>query len=337
MWTAIRLKAQVLTAHGDVAGFELRDVPVPDLRPGHVLVRVAATSVNPVDCKLRRHGSGATPQLPAVLGADFSGCVAAVADDVDRFIVGDQVFGCGGGVRGLPGGALAEYLLVDSRLAARKPERLNHRESAALPLVAITALEGLDRARVAAGDLVLVLGGTGGVGHVVTQLARALEARVTATASTPERARLVVDLGAQTVADHVRETPAEIAARVTDGRGFDVVFDASGGTDLNRSVQAARRNGHVVVIAGKGAHDLAPLYARGQSLHCVMALIPMLYGEGRAAHGALLERIAGFADRGELRPLLDDHAYTLADAPAAHRQVEEGRALGKVVVTVAEF
>jgi NADPH2:quinone reductase len=331
------LKAQVLTAHGDVAGFELRELPIPDLRPGHVLVRIAATSVNPVDCKLRRHGSEAAPLLPAVLGADFSGRVEAVADDVDRFVVGDPVFGCGGGVRGLPGGALAEYLLVDSRLAARKPERLNHRESAALPLVAITALEGLDRACVTAGDHVLVLGGTGGVGHVVTQLARALGARVTATASTPERARLVLDFGAQTVADHVRETPAEIAARVTGGRGFDVVFDASGGTDPNRSVQAARRNGHVVMIAGKGAHDLASLYARGQSLHCVMALIPMLYGESRAAHGALLERIAGFADRGELRPLLDDHAYTLADAPAAHRQVEEGRALGKVVVTVAEF
>lgn len=331
------MKAQVLTAHGDVAGFELRDLPIPGIQPGHVLVRVAATSVNPVDCKVRRHGSGAAPLLPAVLGADFSGRVETIAENVDSFAVGDEVFGCGGGLRGMPGGALAELLLVDSRLAARKPRHLTHRESAALPLVAITALEGLDRAGVAAGDHVFVLGGTGGVGHVVTQLARARGARVTATASSPERARIAAELGAQTVADHLRESPAEIAARVTGGRGFDVVFDASGGTDLNRSVQAARRNGHVVVIAGKGAHDLAPLYARGQSLHCVMTLIPMLYGEGRAAHGALLERIADFADRGELRPLLDDHAYTLADVPAAHRQVEEGRALGKVVVSVAEF
>lgn len=331
------MKAQVLTAYGDVTGFELRDVPKPDLQPGHVLVRIAATSVNPVDCKLRRRGPGTAPQLPAVLGADFSGRVEAVAGDVDRFAAGDEVFGCGGGMRGLPGGALAEYLVVDARLAARKPRRLSHRESAALPLVALTALEGLDRASVAPGDHVLVLGGTGGVGHVVTQLARAHGACVTATASTPDRARLAAELGAQTVADHTRESPAEIAARVTGGRGFDTVFDASGGTDPNRSVPAARRNGHVVVIAGKGAHDLAPLFARGQSLHCVMVLIPMLCGEGRAAHGALLERIADFADRGELRPLLDDHAYALAEASEAHRRVEEGRALGKVVVTVAEF
>ena len=331
------MKAQVLTAHGDVVGFELREFPIPDLQPGHILVRVAATSVNPVDCKLRRHGSEAAPLLPAVLGADFSGRVETIAEDVDSFAVGDEVFGCGGGLRGMPGGALAELLLVDSRLAARKPRHLTHRESAALPLVAITALEGLDRAGVAAGDHVFVLGGTGGVGHVVTQLARAQGARVTATASSPERARIAAELGAQTVADHLRESPAEIAARVTGRRGFDVVFDASGGTDPNRLVHAARRNGHVVMIASKGAHDLAPLYARGLSLHCVMTLMPMLYGEGRAAHGALLERIANFADRGELRPLLDDHAYTLADVPAAHRQVEEGRALGKVVVSVAEF
>lgn len=330
------MKAQVLTAHGDVTGFELRDLPTPDLRPGHLLVQVAATGVNPVDCKLRRHGSAAAPVLPAVLGADFSGRVAAVAPDVDRFAVGDDVFGCGGGLRGLPGGALAEYLLVDSRLAARKPRRLDYRESAALPLVAITALEGLDRARVAAGDHVLVRGGTGGVGHVAIQLAHARGARVTATASTPDRARIAAALGAQIVADHARESPAEIAARVTGGRGFDVVFDASGGPDPNSSVVATRRNGHVVVIAAKGPHDLAPLYARGQSLHCVMALIPMLYGDGREAHGALLERIAAYADRNELRPLLDGHAYALADAPEAHRQVEEGRALGKVVVTVAE-
>lgn len=293
--------------------------------------------MNPVDCKVRRHGSGAAPLLPAVLGADFSGQVVAVADDVVRLSAGDEVFGCGGGLRGLPGGALAEYLLVDSRLAARKPRHLSHRESAALPLVAITALEGLDRARVGAGDHVLVRGGTGGVGHVVIQLARALGARVTATASTPERARIALGLGAHDVADHAHESPLEIAARATDGRGFDVAFDASGGPDPTSSVAAVRRNGHVVAIAAKGAHDLGPLYARGQSLHFVMALMPMLYGEDRAAHGALLERIAASADRGELRPLLDEHAYSLADAPAAHRHMEEGRALGKVVVDVAEF
>jgi NADPH:quinone reductase len=184
---------------------------------------------------------------------------------------------------------------------------------------------------------VLVLGGTGGVGHVVVQLARALGARVTATASSPERARIATGLGANEVADHTRESPADIAARVTGGRGFDVAFDASGGADPTVSVPAVRRNGHVVAIAAKGTHDLAPLYARGQSLHFVMALLPMLHGEGRAAHGALLERIAGFADRGELRPLLDDLSYSLEQAPDAHRRMEEGLALGKVVVNVAAF
>ena len=93
----------------------------------------------------------------------------------------------------------------------------------------------------------------------------------------------------------------------------------------------------MVAIAGKGAHDLAPLYTRGLSLHFVMALIPMLYDEGRAAHGALLERIATAVDSGELRPLLDERRFTLSEAPDAHRCVETGDALGKVVVTIAEF
>ena len=167
------MKALVLRSFGDVSGFELRDIPDPALPDGHLLVRVVATGVNPLDCKLRRRGGDMAPPLPAVLGADFSGVVMAVAGDVHRFVTGEEVYGCGGGLRGLPGGALAEYLAVDANLAARKPRRLSHREAAALPLVAITALEGLDRAGVGAGDRVLVRGGTGGVGHVVVQLAKA--------------------------------------------------------------------------------------------------------------------------------------------------------------------
>lgn len=300
------------------------------------MVRVVATSVNPLDCKLRRHGSDFAPPLPAVLGADFSGVVSAVAADVRRFTPGDAVFGCGGGLRGLPGGALAEYLAVDARLAARKPERLTHREAAALPLVSITALEGLDRAGVRAGERVLVRGGTGGVGHVVVQLAKARGAEVIATVSSPDRAAIAMRLGADATADHSRETLEAVTARSTGGCGFDVVFDASGGGDVAGSIGAARHNGHVVVIAGKGLHDLAALYARGQSLHCVLMLLPMLRGEGREVHGALLERIAMLADEGKLRPLLDDHVYGLAEAGAAHRRVEQGGALGKVVVSIAE-
>ena len=329
------MKALVLRSFGDVSGFELRDIPDPALPDGHLLVRVVATGVNPLDCKLRRRGGDMAPPLPAVLGADFSGVVMAVAGDVHRFVTGEEVYGCGGGLRGLPGGALAEYLAVDANLAARKPRRLSHREAAALPLVAITALEGLDRAGVGAGDRVLVRGGTGGVGHVVVQLAKARGAEVVATVSSPGRAAIALRLGADATADHSRETPEAIRQRCTGGRGFDVVFDASGGNDLAGSVAAARRNGQVVVIAGKGQHDIGALYGRGQSLHCVMMLLPMLHGEGRATHGAMLDRIAALADEGRLWPLLDEHEYGLAEAAAAHRRVEEGAALGKVVVTVA--
>lgn len=329
------MKAQVLTAFGDVSGFALRDIPVPELRPGHLQVRVVASSVNPVDCKLRRHGADIAPRLPAVLGADFSGTVVAVADDVTRFAPGDAVYGCGGGLRGLPGGALAEYLVVDARLAARKPARLSHRDAAALPLVGITAMEGLDRAALQAGERVLVRGGTGGVGHVVVQLAKARGAHVVATVSSPERAVLARGLGADETVDHRRQTLAEIRERCTGGRGFDVVFDASGGNDLAGACAAARRNGRVVVIAGKGQQDIGVLYGAGLTLHCVMMLLPLLHGEGREAHGAMLERLAALVDAGRVRPLVDGREYTLADVAAAHRRVEEGGGQGKVVITVA--
>ena len=129
----------VLIRYGDVSSFELRDLPKPGLRPGHVRVRVFATSVNPVDCKLRQQGPAAAPGLPAVLGADFAGRIEAVAVDVRGFTPGEDVYGCAGGVRGAAGGALAEYLLADARLIAHKSRTLGFRETAALPLVAITA------------------------------------------------------------------------------------------------------------------------------------------------------------------------------------------------------
>ncbi|MDB6160457.1 MAG: Alcohol dehydrogenase zinc-binding domain protein [Gammaproteobacteria bacterium] len=166
----------MLSRFGDVSGFELRDVPVPELQPGCALVQIAATSVNPVDYKLRQHGSAMAPDLPAILGA------------------------------------------------------------------------------------------------------------------------------------------------------------ASGKTDISLLSATARLNGQIVAIAGRGHRDLEPLFGRGQSLHFVLVLIPMLYGFGRAAHGAILERIATLVDAGTVRPLVDPIRFRLREAADAHRFAESGRALGKVII-----
>jgi NADPH2:quinone reductase len=136
------MKAVVLKEFGGPENLSLGDLPIPSVEPGAVLIRAKAASANPADVSISK-GTPFSPALPAVLGCDVAGVVEAVGDGVAGFAPGDEVFGCVGGVRG-SGGTLAEYVLADARLLARKPQTLSMREAAALPLVAITAHEGID-------------------------------------------------------------------------------------------------------------------------------------------------------------------------------------------------
>ncbi|HET7843065.1 MAG TPA: zinc-binding dehydrogenase [Xanthomonadales bacterium] len=328
------MRAQVIRSHGGVDVFEPAELPLPVAGPGQVLVRVVASSVNPVDTKIRRKGGGAAPALPAVLGADVAGVVAAVGPGVQRFAVGDAVYGCVGGVRGLQG-TLAEYVAADERLLARAPHVLPLADAAALPLVAITAWEGLvEEARVQRGESVLVLGGTGGVGHVAVQLARELGAVVTAAVSSADKARLAKELGAVHVVDYRKEPVADYVARITNGRGFDVVFDATGGSDPSAAFAAAKLRGRVVTIVTAFTADLSPMHMKGLSLHAVFMPIPMLHDVGREAHGAILREVARLVDAGKLEPIVDSR-FPLERAADAHARLESGAAVGKVVVDVA--
>lgn len=170
------MKAQVIEKFGEPSVFQLVDVPKPAPASGQVLVRVSATSVNPLDARLRRNGGPLVPKTPAILHLDFSGTVAEVGQDVRGFAVGDEVFGFAGGVGGIPG-ALAEYLVADAQLIARKPKSISMKEAAALPIVSVTAWEGLvNRAAVKKGSHILVHAGAGGVGHMAVQLAKHLGA-----------------------------------------------------------------------------------------------------------------------------------------------------------------
>jgi NADPH2:quinone reductase len=326
--------AQVLDRFGDVSNFVLTELPQPEVKFGHVLVKIAATSVNPADYKIRRDGPPIAPELPAVLGMDFAGTVAEVGDGVAGFRVGDEVYGCAGGVRGL-GGALAEYMLADARLIAQKPKSLSMREAAALPLVSITAWEALyDKANVQPGQTVLIHGATGGVSHVAIQLARIRGAVVYATASSDKKAAVARELGADEVVYYTQEAVEEYVERLTRGRGFDVVFDTIGGANLDVALQGARLNGTVVSIVTMESHDLSIMHVRGLTLHVVFMLIPMLHNVGREHHGFILRSIARYADAGFLKPLIDPRRFTLAETGEAHHYAESGTAIGKVVVQV---
>jgi NADPH:quinone reductase len=328
------MKALAIEQFGNPNTFKEADLPIPEVLPHHVLIRVAATSVNPVDCKIRQGVVGdIAPNFPAVLHGDVAGTIAAVGAGVDRFNIGDEVYACAGGVKGL-GGALAEYMLADAHLVAHKPESLTMAEAAALPLVSITAWEGLiDRAKVQPGQKVLVYGATGGVGHIGVQLAKWAGATVYALVSSDEKAAIAHRLGADITINYRHKPVEEFVAEQTDDQGFDVVFDTVGNDNLQNAFKAAKLNGTVVSIVSLSQQDLTLLHAKGLTLHLVFMLIPMLFGVGRAHHGEILSKLAQIVDEGKIRPLLDSKIFSMTEIASAHQHAESGQAIGKVVLT----
>lgn len=327
------MKAQVIRQFGEPSVFQSMDLPCPEVPPGHVLIHVAASSVNPVDCNIRKGvAPRIAPAFPAVLHGDVAGVIEKVGEGVTTFKLGDEVYACAGGVKGL-GGALAEFMVADAALVALKPKSLAMTEAAALPLVAITAWEGLiDRAKVRTGQKVLVHAATGGVGHVGIQLAKWAGATVFATGSSDKKLAIAKELGADVVINYQEKTVKEYVANYTDGKGFDVVFDTVGGDNLNKSFQAAAPNGTVVSISTSSTYDLTPLHSKGLSLHVVFMLIPMLHGIERAIHGEILTKLAQLVDEGKVKPLLDPQLFTFSEAATAHRHAESGSAVGKVTL-----
>ena len=329
------MKAQVLRQYGSDAKFEFTDIPQPKIRPGHLVLQVKATSLNPIDSKIRRLALPMAPDLPAVLHGDVAGIVKEVGDGVTDFQVGDAVYGCAGGVKG-QGGALAEYMLVDAQLVAPKPQTLDFSKAAALPLVSLTAWEGMiDRARVQPGQKVLIHGAAGGVGHIALQLAVIKGASVYATASTKDKGEIGSRLGARRIIFYREETPESYVKRLTGGEGFDIVFDTVGGANLDQSFKAAAINGQVITIVARSTHDLTPMHQRGLSLHVVFMLMPMLTGKGRDHHGDILRQIAEWVDEGKVTPLIDPTRFTLNDINAAHEYFDSGKHTGKIVIEVS--
>ncbi|WP_299921636.1 zinc-dependent alcohol dehydrogenase family protein [uncultured Pelagimonas sp.] len=328
------MRAMTLGQYGSDAKFELANLPKPSAKAGHVVVRIAASSVNTVDTMIRAMGKDLplSPDLPAVLGMDFAGTIEAVGEGVTTFAVGDEVYGCAGGLADLQG-ALAEFMQADARLIAIKPKTLTMREAAALPLVGITAYEGLLRAGIAAGQKVLVHGGAGGVGHLAVQLAKHFGADVYATGSGEAQMAVIESYGAKPI-DFKLETVADYVAKYTAGAGFDVVFDSVGGANMTNSFEAAALNGHVASTVALVDLDLSGAHFKGLSLHVIFMLIPMLYDHNRAVHGEILSKLAEIVDAGAMTPLLDQQEFGLEQVEQAYNRLSSGQAVGKVVVSV---
>jgi NADPH2:quinone reductase len=326
------MKALIL--HQFNTPYQLQEVENPVAAKGQVLVQIKASGVNPLDIKIKGGQAGhAKAKLPAILGIDLAGIVTAVGEGVSNFKPGDEVYGMTGGIAGIPG-SLAEYAAVDADLLAIKPKNISMREAAALPLIFITAWEGLvDRARVGAGKTVLIQGGAGGVGHIGVQLAKAMGAEVFATAA-PDKNELIKSYGATPI-DYTTLSADEYVNQYTQGNGFDVIFDTVGGATLDASFKSIKQyTGHVLSILGWGTHSLAPLSFSGATYSGVFTLYPLISGKGRAHHGEILREATQLIEAGKIKPLMDSQHYTLETIDNAYAAMEQKTATGKVIIDI---
>lgn len=311
--------------------------PMPEIgAPTDVLVCLKAAGVNPIDTKVRTRGVFLPDGLPAVLGCDGAGVVEAVGEEVTRFRPGDEVWFCHGGLGG-PEGNYAEYALVDEGVAQPKPRTLDFVRAAAAPLVLITAWEALfDRAGLTEGKTVLVHAGVGGVGHVAIQLARLAGARVCTTVSSPQKAELAHELGAEYAINYREEDLAEAVMDWTEGKGVDLALDTVGPEVFARTIPAMAYYGDLVTILQPGPElDWAEARSRNLRIGFELMLTPMLRDlpQAREHQGEILRRCTDWIDDGKLR-LQVAETFPLAQAADAHRRIEEGHTIGKLVLTM---
>ncbi|MFB8443132.1 zinc-binding dehydrogenase [Streptomyces niveus] len=326
MSTSMRVVELVRFGDADTA-FATRELPRPTPGPGQLLVRVEATSVNPLDLQTRRGDYRDEVALPAVIGNDVSGVVVGTGPGADDFRPGDEVWYLAPVFTGQ--GTYAEFHVVDQAVVARKPAGLSHVEAAGLALVGMTAWEGLvERAGLRVGERVLVHGGAGGVGSVAVQLAGALGAEVVTTARARDH-ELVTGLGA----DHVIDFSAgDYVPQVRALGGVDVVLDTVGGDTLSRSPEILADRGRVVSIVDiADPQNLLAAWGVNATYHFVFV------SPGRAK----LDALGRLVDQGKLRPVIGA-VLPLADVARAHTLLEGGpttgegrrRPRGKIAVAV---
>lgn len=224
-------------------------------------------------------------------------------------------------------------MFADARLIAQKPASLSMKEAAAIPLVGITAFEGLTRTLTGEGQKVLIHGGAGGVGHIAVQLANNMKADVFATGGSDEQKEIIESLGA-TYIDYRNESVEDYVNKHTDDSAFYAIFDTVGGNNLQNSFAATKLNGQVSTTLSLLETDLSPVHFRGLSPNVVFMLLPMIHNVGREAHGEILKQLRSIVDAGALKPIIDKEDFTLERIGQAHDRLPSGKAVGKVVVTV---
>jgi NADPH:quinone reductase-like Zn-dependent oxidoreductase len=324
--------------YGDPGVFKIEEVDKPAPGPRDVLVRVCATSVNPVDWKTRSGGQRNVMRykLPWILGLDVSGVVEAVGSSVSKLKVGDEVWSSPTHSRP---GTYAQYVCIDERECSLKPKSLSHEEAASIPLVGLTAYQCLvDTAHLRKGERVLIHAGSGGVGSFAIQLAKHLGAHVITTCS-KKNEELVRSLGADEVIDYREGNFADKCEPV------DVVLDPLGEDSFDDNVRVLKKGGRIsnITLDVSGAIErwgtIFSVLALGLSIVRMMFLAWARKGAKhrhvmKRCDGAQLQVIADLVDKGAIKPLID-RVLPLEQIDEAHRYGEQNRTRGKIVVRVA--
>ena len=332
------MKAILMTSAGSPDVLAMYDVEKPELPSTHHLrVKLAAAGVNPLDAKLRAKPVYYPGKLPAILGCDGAGIVEKIGSAVTRFKEGDKVFFYNGGIGDEPG-CYAEYTTVHEEYCAACPSNIGLQDCAGLPLVLITAWEALiERANLQAGQTILIHGGTGGVGHIALQLANHLGARVAVTVSDDKKEGLAQGLEAEKI---VRYKEMDFVVDVVDwtkDKGVDVVLDTVGGDTFLRSFNVARIGGKIVTLLANPltAEDAQLARLRNLSICYELMLTPQLMKQHdeRIRQRKILEQGAQLVEDGKIGVLVS-YALPLQDAAEAHRIIEKGSVLGKIILTM---
>ncbi len=316
------MQAMIITGFGGPEVFEERYIPKPEPQANEILVRVYATSVNPVDYKIRRNGAWAGVEPPAVIGYDVAGVVEEVGLGVKNFKMGDEVFYTPVIFDGE--GSYAEYHVVDESIVAPKPRNLSFTEAASIPLAGCTAWDGVVRlAKTQPGETILIHAAAGGVGSLAVQIAKAAGARVLATCSKKNIA-LVKSLGADVVIDYRAEDFVKAVLRETEDQGVDIVYDTVGGDTLARSIEITRPYGRLVSIVDTTG-DLNGAYIKNLTLY-------FLFLE-RASYK--MEALRNLIEQEQLHPVIDS-VLPLNQVAKAHQHLERGGVKGKIVLEISD-
>ncbi|MEC4686142.1 MAG: NAD(P)-dependent alcohol dehydrogenase [Nitrospirota bacterium] len=314
------MKAIVINRYGSAEVLEYKEVPLPQVKPSHLLVRIHATSVNPVDFKIRRGElklfTGIIKPWVKILGFDIAGEVVEVGKRVEKFRKGDQVYALIG-IR--DGGAYAEYTSVPERSAAIKPANMSFEEAAAVPLASLTALQALrDKGKVSAGEKVLINGASGGVGTFAVQIAKALGAVVTGVCSS-KNIELVQSLGADNVIDYTKKNFTE------DSRTYDIIYDVVANKSFATCKKVLTPNGiYITTVPGPKTilQKLLTSLLPGRKATYIMV----------KANSKDLDFIKDLIEAGKIRAIIDK-TFPLSQVAAAHKYCEAGHSRGKNVVT----